>query len=533
MKVKRSSGFLLLLAAAVVACSERAATDAAATDGVEPGGLAVTCMLSRPDVLNSFVSPERSAADLRPVLFTPLVLYDSVGGFRPHLARSWEWSDDGRTLRFVLRNDIRWHDGSPVTAEDVVWTLSIAADSAYGYLGRAELDEIQGAVVRDGGVEILFRAPSAAALEPLARLPILPKHLLDSIPAAGFQRAAYHREPIGSGPFRFAGRLPDGSVQLDRVPDYPEELGRALLDRVVLKEVPEASAVLVELSTGSADACVIGSSVAADAAAAGNRTIPIVPVGALAIAVDNRKPPFSDVRVRRALSAALDRAEIAHVVSPASSPARNFLPDASIRWRDTTLAQPDGDPGLAGALLDSAGWRLSADGVRRNAAGAPLQFSIVAPPPLQPLLTVVQAQLRRVGAQVDLQLVEPSTFVASLGDPERRPAVLAIIIVPDRIAVPDPHSDFHSTSEYNLSSYRKPAVDSIVERLQDAIPDDERASLYRELQRHIADDVPLIYAVYTPRVLAVRPRLRDVQVDANGPFTQIARWWIPSSERRR
>ncbi|HSK17778.1 MAG TPA: peptide ABC transporter substrate-binding protein [Longimicrobiales bacterium] len=523
-----------LLTTGLPACGDtNAHLDNAAAGDAQSGGLAVICMLSRPDVLNSFASPERSAADLRPVLFTPVVLYDSSGGFRPHLASGWQWSDDRRSLRLRVRDDLRWHDGTPVTAEDVAWTLRTAADSAYGYLGRAELGEVESATAGEGVVDVVFREPAGEVLEPLARLPILPKHILDSIPADGFQRASYHREPVGSGPFRFAGRLPDGSVQLDRNPDYPHDLGTPLLDRVVLREVPEPSAILVELNTNGADACIVGSSVAKDAAAGGSTILPIVPVGALAIAVDNRKPPFDDVRVRRALSATLDRAEIAHVVSPASAPARNFLPDASLRWRDTTLVQPDRDSTLAAALLDSAGWRTGPQGRRTNAAGQPLRFTIFAPPPLQPLLTVVQAQFRRIGAEVELQLVESSVFIASLGDPARRPAALAIIVVPDRIAVPDPYSEFHSASGYNLASYNRPEVDSIVERLRDVIPDSERGTLYRELQRYVAQDVPIIYTVHTPRVLAVRPRLRGVHVDANGPFTHAAEWWIPVSERRR
>jgi peptide/nickel transport system substrate-binding protein len=521
--------FLLL-----VACADRDAGTTATTEGAEAGGLAVYCALNQPDVLNPFVSSDRGAGDLRAVLFTPLVMYDSVGGFRPHLARSYTVSDDGRTLTFQLRDDVRWHDGQPVTAEDVVWTINAAADSLYPYPGRADLDDLEAAAAVNGQVELKFARPFAAGLEPFTRIPILPRHLLANLTPQEFQNAPYHREPVGSGPFRLAGRMADGAVQLDRVADFPEELGRPLLDRLILREVPEASAILIELSTGNVDACTVGSSIAADAAAGGNNVRAVSPVGALIIPLDNRKPPFDDARVRRALSAALDRTEIAHAVSTAATPARNYLPDAAARWRDTTITQPDDNVALAQALLDSAGWRIGpTDSIRRNAAGERLRFTITAPAPLQNVLTVVQAQLRRAGAEAELRFMEPSAFYGLLGSPDTRPPALAVVLSPDRIAIPDAYMDFHSRGEGNLASYSNAAADSILDRLQSVVPDDERARLYHALQRRIATDVPVLYTVHTPRMLAVRPRLRDVRLDANGPFANVAEWWIPASERRR
>ena len=214
------------------ACGDRSAPAPVANGASEAGGVAVYCAVNTGDALNPFVSSDEAAADLRPVLFTPLVFYDSVGDFRPGLARKWTWSDDHRTLTLELRTDVRWHDGQPVTAEDVAWTLNAAIDTAYGYWGRGDLVDLESARPVANGVELRFKQPYAPGLEPLTKLPILPRHLLASVPGSGFRTAPYHQQPIGNGPFKFAGKLPDGSVKLDRVADYPEELGRPLLDRM-------------------------------------------------------------------------------------------------------------------------------------------------------------------------------------------------------------------------------------------------------------------------------------------------------------
>jgi peptide/nickel transport system substrate-binding protein len=480
------------------------------------------------------LSSDEAAADLRPVLYTPLVLYDSVGGFKPHLARSWSWSADGRALELNLRNDVRWHDGQMVTADDVVWTIKAAADPAYPYPGRAELADIEEVSATDDIVHLRFAKSFAAGLEPFARIPILPKHILDTVPAATFAQSSFHREPVGSGPFRFAGRLPDGSLKLDRFPDFPEELGRARLDRVVVREVPDPPAILVELRSGGVDVCAVGSSISADAASAGNQILSVVPVGALLISVDHRKAPFDDVRVRRALSAALNRAEVAAIISQAATPARTFLPLEAVRWTNGALTQPDNDVTLAAALLDSAGWQPGAtDGIRRNQAGERLRFTITAPAPLQRVLPVIQSQFRRAGIDAQLRLMEPGSFYDLLGKPDTRPAALAVTLTPDRIAMPDVYELFHSAGSQNIASYNRPRVDSILEQLRTVIPDDERTALYHEMQRYVADDIPAIYVVHAPRMLAVRPRLRAVRVDANGPFAHISEWWIPADQRRR
>ena len=301
-----------------------------------------------------------------------------------------------------------------------------------------------------------------------------------------------------------------------------------------MREVPDASAILVELKTGGVDVCTVGSSIAADAAKAGNSIVPVAPVGALIIALDNSKAPFNDARVRRALSAALNRTEIAAAVSSAAKPARTFLPDASVRWRDASILQPDNDASLAGALLDSAGWRrgTTADSLRTNAAGQTFGFTITAPAPFQNVLTVVQAQLRRAGADVQLRLLEPSAFFGLLGQPKSRPAAAAVIYTPERIALPDALPLFHTNGDFNIASYSNAQVDSILQRLKGVVPDEERAQGYHEIERHLATDVPVLFTVQTPRMLAVRSRMKDVRVDANGPFASAAHWWIPAGERR-
>ncbi len=505
----------------------------AAACGGEPGpsvagGTAVYCATELPDQVVAFVSPDLGAADLRPILFTPLVLYDNDGSVRPYLARSWEWSDGARALRFDLRADVRWHDGTPVTAEDVAWTIRAAADSTMPYWRRLDFTTLTSVSAADGSVSLTFSAPFVAGLEPFIALPILPRHLLAELSPEEFRIAPYHRQPVGSGPFRVAARNADGSIVLERNPDFPEDLGRAQLQRLVLRLLPDPATAVIELRTGGVDLCELGSSSARDVATAGDLTaLPLEPAAVQVLPLDTRQAPFDDRRVRRAISAALVREQIAASISPLAQPAGTFMPAASSRWLDRAWLQPDADPALVDALLDSAGFgQTRSDGIRVDGSGRPLEFTIVGPRAYENLLTVVQAQLRTAGMDARIQLMEGAAYIAALQDPDRRPGFMALAFAPDELVLPDPTDELATDGGSNLASYSNPIVDSLLRELASVIPDERRREIYSELQRIVSMDAPMIYTVYAPRMLAVGPRLQGVEPDLNGAFGSASRWHV-------
>lgn len=521
MKSRQPARSFLILSTALLAVACGAADQRPSTRAV------VLCTQALPSGLNPFVTQDVAAADLVSLLYTPLVRYDDSGGFAPYLAREWTWSADGREVTFVLRDDVTWHDGSPLTAEDVAWSIRTASDSTYAYLGPA-LDRVEEVTVPgDGSVRVRLAAPSLAGVEPFAGLPILPRHLLAEVPAADFARAPYHREPVGSGPYRFAGRLPDGSLRFERYDDFPGELGVPQIGRLFLRAVPEGINAQVGLTTGELDLCVAPAGVARALAEAPDIDMETVPPAAMVvIPLNTAKQPLGDSRVRRALSAALDRSEIAALISPVAEPARTFLPHGNPDVAPE-LAQPDADTALAAALLDSAGWnRIGPDGVRRNAAGEPLRFEFMGAQPSRELMTQIQAQLARVGAQADLRVMEASAYYGLIGDPERRPAAMMLGFVPDRVLNPDPWSQLHSEGESNLTGFRSAATDSLVSRLRVASDAEERRRIHTELQARLAEDVPMLYIAYIPRLMAVGSRVQNVRADLNGPFASIAGWRI-------
>jgi peptide/nickel transport system substrate-binding protein len=515
---------LLPVLLAVAACGEGGDGDSAPGPGA--GQTAVVCLGSQPEALDAFASPDLLASDLLPVLYTPLLRYGRGTGFEPGLARDWAWSDDLLELVLVLRDDVLWHDGERVTAADVVWTIRTAADPDYGYWQGEDFAALDTAYARGPDtVVVRLTGPDAAVTEAVGRLPVLPRHLLVDMAPEELDRAGYHREPVGNGPYAFVERRPDGSVLLSRNDRHPADLGRGTLDRILLRPITETTSQLVELRTGNVDACVTAPGVAEQVEDAGSlRGIVTGPFGVQVLPLRVDRPPLDDARVRRALSAAIDRSEIARISSPLAEPAGTFMPRSS-PFRSDSLLQPDADPGRAAALLDSAGWRIrDGDDIRTDGSGRPLTFTITAPQQARDVLTLVQGQLRRVGVDVELELMETAAYFGLLQDPDRRPTAMALIFSPAKLRTYDPFAELHSEGFSNLGGYSSARVDSLIERLARTADPDARTRIYHELQRRVAEDVPMLYTIYLPRLFAVGEALQGVEVTDAGPFATVTDW---------
>ena len=249
----------------------------------------------------------------RYVLLTTLARYDSALVPQPYLARAWTWSGDRKSLVLRLQPGVRWHDGTPTTARDVVWTLSAARDPATGYPRTADFADV--AFVNDPNdstVVVRFAHAQPRFPDVLTDLAILPAHVLDSVPRAELRRAAWNQRPVGNGPFRFVAHEPNRRWIFAADSAFPAALGGPpALARLIIVVVDEPTAKLAALTAGEIDFAGIQPAHAAfvrkDTALEVLDYPLIFPYG---IVFNLRRPPFDDARVRLAVALALDRREI-------------------------------------------------------------------------------------------------------------------------------------------------------------------------------------------------------------------------------
>ncbi|HEU0077523.1 MAG TPA: ABC transporter substrate-binding protein [Longimicrobiaceae bacterium] len=514
---------------------------AAGADAGAPvnGGTAVVAVKSDFGGFNPVTNSALATDDvIKFMLFTPLVQFDDKFTPQPYLAESWQLADSSVT--FKIRQGVTWHDGKPLTAEDVKFTFDLAKnpESAAGVAGTY-LGLVESATVLDPHtIRFDFVAPHAQPLEDFWWAPV-PKHLLQSVPPSQLAQAPYNLSPVGSGPFKFGAWQQGQQLVLEAYPQFPQAMGgRPRLDRVVFRITPEATTRLTELTNGAVD---VDYSILPDEAQQlqsqqGIKLERYTSREMTYIGWNNGREPFNDPAVRRAMTLAVDRARIIEALmfgfaKPAGSviaPVTPLAPD---------LAPLPANPAEARQLLAQAGWRDgNGDGiVEKN--GKPLRFIIITNASnklFQDIATVVQQQLRAVGADAQLRTIE---FQTLLQQHRARDYDAIITNWTWDYFRPDPTPLFSCVEarkerSANRAGYCNPQADQLMQAgLRETDP--ARAKqVWTQFSQVIQQDQPITLLYWTEEIAGVGPRLQGAEMDARSKLVNAPRWWIPANRRR-
>jgi len=539
MRIPRFLRVALLLALAVHAqgCNGDRAGPPVEVGDPEPGGTAIVAVTSDFQPFNPVTNTALVTAEvINFMLFTPLLQFDEELGAVPALAESWDLDDQGVTFR--IREDLTWHDGRPVTAEDVLFTFELAKNPATAsLLESAYLTMVQAAQVQDPRtIRFTFVAPHSQPLQAFWWSP-LPRHLLSEVDPGQMVQAPFGRQPVGNGPFRFVSWNPGQQLTMEANDAYPAALGgRPMLDRVVFRIVPEATTRLTEILTGAID---VNYSLLPDEAqqVQGQRGVRLVNYPGrefLYIGWNNEREPFTDPRVRQALSMALDRSTFVEALMFGyAEPGAGMVPPWSPVYPE--VEPLPFDPQRARQLLQEAGWTPDAGGIMtRN--GQPLRFTMMSSEDRlrQDVTVVAQQQLRQIGADVQVRAVEFQTLLQQHRDRQYDSVVSAWTLDTFRV---DPSPLFsceeaRNPGSPNRAGYCSPDADRLMSAgLQET--DDARArEIWGEFSRVLQRDQPITFLVWTEQLAAVGQRLQGVEMDVRGKLLNVREWWIPASRRR-
>jgi peptide/nickel transport system substrate-binding protein len=467
-------------------------------------------------------------------LFTPLIQYDEDLNPRPHLAESWEMEGD-TAVTFRLREDVHWHDGQPVTAEDVKFTFDMAKNpETASLLASAYLAEVASAEVLDAHtIRFTFVRPHAQALENFWWPPV-PRHLLEGVAPADMMNAPFNRRPVGSGPYRFREWRANERVVLERNEGYPEALGGPpAVERVVYRIIPEPATRLTELLTGGVhiQLNVEPDQVARVEQAAGMELHAAPGATLFYIGWNAQRPMFGDPRVRRALTLAIDRGEImAALLRGHAQPATSTIPP----WHPYApdIEPLPYDPEQARALLDQAGWRVGGAGVRQNARGQPLRFRLMTSERAlnRAIVEVVQDQLRRVGVAAQVEVVEFQTMLAQHRAREFD-AVLTNWVLDNFQMASSPRSLFHSSEadiegSANRSGVRSERLDRLIDAGAIATDSDRARAIWREFTEALQEEQPFTFMFWMDDLSAARDVIAGYRTDQRSEFVSMAEWSI-------
>jgi peptide/nickel transport system substrate-binding protein len=523
---------LLTAALGLAACADRDSTSHASTP--QYGGTVIIAANSDLENLNSLVAGERYTQEVnRYLLFLTLVDYGPDLDYRPVLAESWELIDDTAAV-FRLRRDVRWHDGAPTTARDVVFTFLRARDPATAFPNAEYFKRWTGAVALDSFTVRFAFEPHYEPLSGLPFTPIMPAHLLDSIPPARMRQASFNRRPVGNGPFRFVEYRANDRWIFEANPDFPQALGgRPYIDRVVWRPIPEVSAQVAALTTGTADVLLTArpDDFARLSVQPGLRGMVPAARQYANVIWNHRVAPLNDPGVRRALTLAIDRQQIIETLRAGHGQVA-LGPIGPFHWAyDDSLDPLPYDQQAARALLAEAGITdRTGDGVLNLADGRPFQIELKIPAGStvnRDMAELVRSNLAAVGVRITVRPVDFATMGQDIMSPERRFEAMILAWQSDfRINLRDLFHSGAQAGPYQFSSYSNPRVDSLIDGVAAPRNRAEAKPMYDEIQRILVAEQPWTFLYYYPDMVLLRDRVQDVEMDVRGALLNVARWWV-------
>jgi peptide/nickel transport system substrate-binding protein len=441
-------------------------------------------------------------------VYEPLLVFNSQKGeYVPWLAASYGWSEGGRLLTFELRPGVRWSDGRPLTARDVVFTFELlrrfpALDRS-GVWGFLEAVRARG----ERAVELTFRRPFYPGLYELAPQPIVPEHVWRDV-ADPVTFANPH--PVATGPFTEVRVFERQIFELGRNPHYWQP-GRPRLDALRFPAYPSNERANLALVFGEADwagnfvPAVDRVFVARDPEH--HRYWFPLTGSTVFLYANTTREPFDDAQVRKALSLAIDRKLVVDVALYAYSRPSDAtgLSDAYARWRDPEIAAAGDwvlhDVARANALLDAAGLARGPDGLRRGAGGAPLRLELLAVSGWSDWVRaaqVISRGLREVGIDAPVrtydfaawfQRVQEGRFDLSLGWSVEGPTPYTFY---RWLMARETVKPLGTPSTGNWHRYASPAADRLLAAFETEPDPLAQRRLVAELQRAFVAEAPAI-----------------------------------------
>ena len=535
--MRRAAGILAALGIFVLSATPASAQH----PWTDPGHVRLGALRTL-DSLTPLLSGQAAMTDLAQFLFSGLIRFDDRGEPIPDAAiavpsrENGGISADGKTITYHLRPNVKFSDGRPLTADDVVFTWQQVMNPRNNVPFHFPYDQAESVTAKDARtVVVRLRAPSAPFVSNFFRCgvqgAIVPKHLLDG--KLDLNRDPYNTKPVGSGPY-MVEHYETNSV-LEMVPNPYWFGGKPGLKRVTYRIIPSENTLLVSLRTHEID-FYFG---APEQQYRELRGMDGIATSALPssqfemVAFNAGRPPFSDLRVRRAAAHGIDWQQLARTIYLAVD-----LPDWGDLYPRSWAYTPQADPtpydlARARALLDQAGWKIGPDGIRVR-DGKRLEVEMVTVAGVitrQNAEVVIQQQLRAIGVDVQIHNAPANMLFAPYGAGGLLANGKYDMGIYAWTKNPDPDNSQTAGPEYlpphgaNYSRLADPEVGNLEQRANATYDRAQRKALYAALERRLGEVLPYHTIVWRANVNAWNDDLRGVRpAQAVSDFWNVGAW---------
>lgn len=519
-RARRTASFKIALLASAVMLSSFAFADDVLKEGITPATDAsqvpaaaklrtdtVIAGISEPQgIFNPYFFVNGWDENVTNVIFARLIDWDSQGKLVPGLAESWTVSPDGKTYTIKPRHDLKFSDGSPLTAEDVAFTLTVLYDPKYDGdtditlahitggddYKQGKADSISGLKVIDPlTLQVTTTQPGATTLQKIGG-PVLSKAYYGK----GYTRGnldylrALHGKPLGNGPYVYDKYIPGQEIRFHANANYYR--GVPPTPRFIYRVTnPSTNFQLFQTGETDYDAFTSRPDDIEQLKMLGFANINLYGSSDYSkIEFNVRRPALQDVKVRQALIYGLDRQKLIDVVYQGYGSVA-IEPIAPISWAYNT----DGvnpykfDPAQANKLLDEAGWKAGSDGIRVK-DGKRLELTLLVSKKVlnDALIPIAKENYQKIGVLLKPQVVDFNALMS------QRKAGNYDLASFSTSTLNDPHDgvwDYYST-ESTESGYNNPEVDKLINEGNATLDIEKRKPIYHELYKVLANDPPVI-----------------------------------------
>lgn len=483
------------------------------------------------------LSSDSASHDVAYKVYNGLVKFDKDLRTVGDLAESWDISKDGLVITFHLRKGVRWHDGQPFTADDVLYSYQVIIDPKTPTAYSGDFLKVKKAEVVDPYTfRVTYDKPFAPALMSWGMPFILPKHLLAG---RDITTSPLTRHPVGTGPYKFKEWVSGQKIVLVSNTDYFE--GRPYIDGLITRIIPDMATMFLELRANGIDTMALSPlqytrETESNFFRTNYNKYRYLNFAYTYLGYNLKNPLFTDKRVRQAIAYAVDKKEIIDGVllglgKDATGP---YKPDTWV-YNPNVRKYPY-DPKKAKELLAEAGWKdINHDGILEK-DGKPFVFEIITNEGNElraKCAEIIQRRLSEVGIRVKIRTIEWAAFTNNFIRKRKFDATILGWNIPME---PDLYDVFHSSKtkpdELNFVSYNNPEVDRLIEKGRGTFDQAERKKYYDRMQEIMAEDQPYLF-LYVPDALPIyQKRFHGIEVAPAGIGYNFIKWYVPKAEQK-
>ncbi|NOQ30350.1 MAG: peptide ABC transporter substrate-binding protein [Helicobacteraceae bacterium] len=473
---------------------------------------------SNPSRLNPLLATDSASSEITNFLFNALVKYDKHGKeIIGDLAESY-YFENNVTLIFTLKKNVKWHDGVPFSAKDVKFTYELITSPKVVTPYSSSFRMVKDVEVLDKyRVKVTYKEPYFKALETWMSS-IVPKHILEK--EKNIMSSSFNKAPVGTGAYKLKKLEFSKAIELVANDEYFE--GRAKIDKITFSVIADPMTRFLMLKDGGID---VGNLTAMQLDRQVDekfflkyRVIKKIAHAYTYLGFNLRLEKFKDLRVRQALSLAIDRDQLMNILffKYASKCSGPFLPGSA--GFNKNIKVPQKDLLKAKKLLSEAGYS------KLN----PLEFEISTSNSNSTRVyaaQIMQQQLSKIGVKVTLKIMEWQAFLNTVVFPRKFETVLlgwSLSLSPDPYLLW--HSDNDKVGGFNFIGFHNKKVDTLIEQMQTSIKREQIATFQQEIFKEIVDEVPYLFLFIPHDITVVDQKIKRIEPTINGIWHNYKEW---------